>query len=95
MLGQHLVAVWSTTQAVLAFSSGETELYAMVKGASRRFGLISLAADFCIYLHGLVKSDAAAAVGIVNRTGVGKLRHVNVQHLWLQDQPHSGPLGPL
>jgi len=33
-----------------------------------------------------VHCDASAAIGIVNRTGVGRLRHIRVQYLWLQDK---------
>ena len=31
-------------------------------------------------------SDASATLGIVNRQGLGKLRHVKVQYLWLQEK---------
>ena len=84
MIGEHLISSWSTTQAIVALSSGEAELYAMVKGATRALGIMSLAADFGDAVDGLVKTDANAAIGIVNRTGVGKLRHVRVQYLWLK-----------
>jgi hypothetical protein len=43
-------------------------------------------------LHGRVHSDASAALGVVNRTGVGKLRHIRVQFLWIQDQVRLGEL---
>ena len=33
---------WSSNQAVIALSSGEAELYAMVKGASELLGMLSL-----------------------------------------------------
>ena len=38
-------------------------------------------------------TDASAAIGIVRRSGRGKLRHVNVRYLWLQDQIASGRMG--
>jgi len=86
MLGQHCIKGYSTTQATVALSSGEAELYAMTKGASQALGIISLAADFGIVLSGMIHCDAAAALGIVNRQGLGKLRHVNVRYLWLQEK---------
>ena len=46
MLGSHCIMAWSATQAVMALSSGEAELYSMVKGATITMGLISLAGDF-------------------------------------------------
>ena len=32
-----------------------------------------------------IRTDASAAIGIVRRTGLGKMRHLNVRYLWLQD----------
>ena len=39
-----------------------------------------------------VHSDASAALGIVNRTGLGKLRHLNVQFLWVQNRAAMGDM---
>jgi translation elongation factor EF-4 len=36
-----------------------------------------------------IKSDASAAVGIANRIGVGKVRHIEVNQLRLQDKVHK------
>ena len=38
MLGQHMIKSWSTTQSVIALSSGEAEYYSMVKGGSVGLG---------------------------------------------------------
>ncbi len=78
MLGTHQISCWPTTQAIVALSSGAAELYAMVKGAARTLGIVSLANDFGMILDGKVRSDASAAIGIVDRTGVGKLSLVVV-----------------
>ena len=43
-------------------------------------------------MNGRVHSDASAAIGIINRTGVGRLRHVRTQYLWLQDKVRSNEL---
>ena len=74
--GSHLVKHWSTTQKTLALSLGEAELYGVVKGASEALGLQSLAADLGISVPVHVKTDSTAAVGICNRTGIGKVRHL-------------------
>ena len=92
MLGRHMLMSWSVTQGVVALSSGEAELYAMVKGAANTLGLISLAGDFGLRVDGRIFCDASAAIGIVNRTGVGRLRHVRVQYLWLQDKVRNRDL---
>ena len=76
LYGTHVVKHWSTTQKTLALSSGEAELYGVVKGASEALGLQSLAADLGIVAPVHVKTDSSAAVGICNRTGIGKVRHL-------------------
>ena len=55
--------LWSSTQAVVAMSSGEAELYALTKGAANTMGMMSLASDFGQNLHGHVASDASAEIG--------------------------------
>jgi len=92
MLGSHTVIAWSQTQGVVALSSGEAELYALTKGAANTLGVLSLAMDFGMSLDARIYSDASAAIGMVNRTGAGKLRHVRVQYLWLQDKVRTGEL---
>ena len=68
---------WSTTQAVVALSSAEAELYALLKATSQTLGLVSLASDFGLELSAKVRTDASAALGIVNRQGLGKLTHLS------------------
>ena len=89
-IGFHTIKMWATTQAVVALSSGEAELYALTKGATNTLGLVSLAADFGIELNIRLHTDASAAIGMVHRQGVGKLRHVRVQYLWVQAKVQNG-----
>ena len=84
--GFHVVKSWSTTQAVVALSSAEAELYSLTKGASQTLGVISLLKDFGIQENATIHTDASATIGIVHRQGLGKLRHLNVQYLWIQDK---------
>ena len=37
-----------------------------------------------------VKSDASAAIGIANRVGLGKVRHIEVNQLWLHEKVAKG-----
>ena len=53
-------------------------------------GLVSLAADFGYDLQSIVNSDASAALAIAQRQGLGKLRHIRVQWLWIQEQVKDG-----
>ena len=94
MWGPHCIKAWSTSQSTLALSSGEAELYAMTKMAVQMSGMISLASDFNITLHGIIKSDSNAAIGIAHRDGLGgRCTHIKVQYLWIQSKIRSKELG--
>ena len=48
--------------------------------------MMALLHDFGVAVRVTVHTDARAAIGIVRRAGLGKLRHLNVRYLWVQDQ---------
>ena len=85
MLGRHMLKSWSKDQSVVALSSGEAELYAANFGSAQLLGLQSMAKDLGIELEADLLIDASAAMGIVNRQGLGKVRHIHTQDLWLQN----------
>ena len=89
MVGDLCVKAWSTTQKVVAFISGEAEYYAAVKGASEGLGFLAGCADLGIWNDGMVSlrvlTDSSACKGICQRTGLSKIRHIDVALLWLQD----------
>ena len=84
-VGRHVVRHWSSTQATLALSSGEAEYAALVKTASCGLGLQSMMLDLGIAAQVKLECDSAAAIGIASRVGLGKLRHLEVHLLWLQE----------
>ena len=90
MWGDHIIKSWSKTQSVIALSSGEAEYYGMVKGASEGLGIQSVLRDFEINVMLTLKSDASAAIAIASRRGLGKVRHIEVCQLWLQEKVRSG-----
>ena len=90
--GKHLIKSWSSTQQVMALSSGEAELYGMLKGATQTKGLTSMMADFGEKVVATVCSDASAAIGIAHRQGLGKTRHIDVQYLRIQHEVKEGKL---
>jgi len=92
MLGNHMVKSWCSTQAIVALSSGEAEYYGIVKGASVALGLRSMLGDFGVETAIRVNTDASAAKGMVNRRGLGKVRHIAVNQLWIQDRVARGEL---
>ena len=86
MLGSHCVKTWSTNQQVIALSSGEAEYYGLVKGATIAIGIRSMLSDFGIECRIVMCTDASAAKGIASRRGLGKVRHIELCQLWLQDK---------
>jgi hypothetical protein len=92
MLGCHLVKHWSTTQKVVTLSSGEAELAGIVKGSAEALGLQSLAKDLGFEVQVRVYADSSAAIGICKRSGIGRVRHLAVGQLWVQEKFRSGEI---
>ena len=93
MHGTRLLKAYSRTQATIALSSGEAELYAMVRAASEGLGVRSMARDLGIKLSPRLFVDASAALGIAQRKGLGRIRHLDCQALWIQDAIRQRRLG--
>ena len=92
MLGNHMIKSWCSTQAIVSLSSGEAEYYGIVKGASIGLGLKSMMGDLGIEVAVKINTDASAAKGMANRRGLGKVRHIAVNQLWIQDRIARGDL---
>ena len=86
MIGGHLVKHWSSTQKTLALSSGEAELSGILKGACEGLGVQSIWADLGGTCGLNLKADSSAAIGICRRQGLGKVRHLTVGQLWVQQR---------
>ena len=84
--GPHCIKVWSKTQSVIAKSSAESELYGVVKGACEALGMKTLYADIVSDVSIKLELDATAAKGILDRQGMAKVRHIDVNVLWPQEQ---------
>ena len=87
MIGAHLIRTYSKTQSTIAKSSGESELYAVVRASAEGLGMATLLTDFGVAEPKVsIGMDASAAIGMAQRTGLNKVRHVEVDVLWLQEQ---------
>lgn len=91
----HVVKTWSVSQKGVALSSAEAELYAANKGAAAAMGVQSIANDFWDEVRVVLRVDSSAAIGVVARRGLGRLRHVHAQELWVQQEVREGRLGLL
>ena len=76
MLGCHCIKTWSSTQDIIALSSGEAEYYGLVRGASQAIGIRSMLYDMGVEADIEINTDASAAKGIASRKGVGRVRHI-------------------
>jgi hypothetical protein len=86
VIGEHVIKTWSRTQKTVALSSGEAELTAMVKATCEGLGVSALAEDWGSKKRIVLYADSSAALGVVKRKGAGKLRHVKVGMLWVQEK---------
>ena len=64
--------------------------YAAVKTASEGLGVQSVAKDLGILCGLNLHLDASATMCLVNRRGLGKAKHVDMQNLWIQEASKSG-----
>ncbi len=76
---------WSTTQRVVARSSDEAQLYAVVRRVAEGLGLNSIAQDVGWSWSVRLWTDSSACKGTCGRSGHGKLKHLDVEDVWLQE----------
>ena len=89
MVGSHCIKHYSKTQTTISLSSGEAELHGIANGCAQILGIRSLMRDMHWSMPLVVHSDATAAIGIARRKGLGKIRHLDVTDLWIQDKIRS------
>ncbi|CAK0790038.1 unnamed protein product [Prorocentrum cordatum] len=84
--GSHTWECYSTSQATQALSSGESEFYALGSFAARGLQMKFVLDEVGIEVRLVVASDSAAARGMAQRRGVGKVRHLELRYLWMQER---------
>ena len=73
---------------------GGAEIYAVMSAASESFGIVAMTEDYGKESEAYLYADASAAIGIANREGLGRVRHLDTQAPWLQQglkKKESGP----
>jgi hypothetical protein len=90
LYGQHLVHHWSSTQSVVALSSMEAELNALVKGTAEVICLKNMLAECGEETRAYLCTDSSAAHGALHRQGCGKVKHLACRQLWVQDVVAQG-----
>ena len=64
-----------------------------MRGFSEALGIQSVVRDLGAELEPEVHADSFAAIGICRRCGIGKVRHLAVAQLWVQDFVRDKPAG--
>ncbi len=92
VIGMAAIKHWSRTQKTRALSVGEAEYYAVVSGSAEGLGVQSLASDlgWKMAVKVKVKTDSSTAKAVAGRRGLGKLRHVELRYLWVQEAVARG-----
>ena len=70
--------------------SAEAVLYGLVRASAETMGLISKYKDLGTHVNELVQGDASAALAVVARRGLGKLRHLDTNCLWILRESSKG-----
>ena len=65
----------------------------MVSATSEALGLKAMLADYDAWLNPWLFVDASAAIGVAQRSGLGKIRHLDTGTLWLQQAVKEKQLG--
>ena len=92
MYGKHCIRTYCSNHSCIALSSAEAEYYGLVKAGSVALGLRSLYADLDQSIKIDLYTDASAAKAIATRRGLGKVRHMAVHLMWLQEKVANGEL---
>ena len=92
MLGRHCIKTWSSTQGAVALSSAEAEFYAMIEAVIRGKGILSLMQEIGFVVTERIQlfTDSSAAKSFVSRTGLGRMKHLEIRDLWLQREVGLG-----
>ena len=74
MIGAHLIRTYSKTQASVANSSCESELYSVVRPSADGLGIATLLSDSGVKgTRVIIGIDASAAIGMAQMTGLNRV----------------------
>ena len=91
-LGCAVVRSWSKDQQTVAKISAEAELYAANYGGEQALGMQTMLKEMGHEARIVVHIDSSAAIGVLQRKGIGKIRHLDVADLWMQSAIRKGKL---
>ena len=86
------MAQWSRTQQLVALSSAEAELNASVRAGQEGLGIVNFTFEIGTPHAVEILADSSAAHGINMRVGSGRVKHLSIRQLWLQQRVKEGHL---
>lgn len=79
-----MVSSWSRTQATRALSRAEAESYALGSGACEALACRSLLSELGDGCDTTLQSDSVAGISSQCRLGLGRMKHIHIKYLLLQ-----------
>ena len=67
-------------------------MFALIKASVETLGLQNLAKELRMTKSGTLYTDSSAAKGAIQRSGTGRMKHIEAQHLWVQEMASKGAL---
>ena len=81
----HWIKAWSKSGNVVFFPPAESEFYAAPEAVAEAFGLQAACEDAGLEVNLQMMADVSAALGIIERKGRGRFRHIETNRLWIQE----------
>jgi len=83
--GSHMIDCSVAKQSLVALSSGEAEFYGIVRAVATAKQTSQILEQIGTKAGVTIASDSSAARGMCARTGSGKVRHLSIKELWIQE----------
>ena len=87
-----ILTSWSRTQGRLALSSCEAELVALTVAGQEASFVRTMMEEIGEPTRVRLYTDSTSAHQIAERRGLGRLKHVELRWLWMQDEFRAGRL---
>ena len=87
--------VYSRGQDNRALSSGESEFYAAGSVLNEAIGLAGIYCEMGFPMCIILQVDSTAAIGMIQKRGTGRARHIDLRHLHMQDKLRDGTISAL
>ena len=92
-VGGAVQGMYVRGQETIATSSGVAEFLGAGSVVNEGVGLCGIYSEMDIQLTLVLRVDSTAAIGMIHRRGTGRVRHLDVRHLKLQEMIREGVLG--